>query len=70
MGFFHVGDRNSVMYPYVPGNCPAGTLSANERYHSALAYGRARWNADPDSDDPGAEMARPDAEGPGLLIQN
>jgi len=70
MGFFHVSDRRSVMYPYVPGNCPPGTLSDNERYHSALAYGRTRGNADPDSDHPSAETIRPPDDGPGLLVDN
>src|SRR4029450_5231562 len=44
LGFFHVSDRNSVMYPFVPGNCPPGDLSASEKYHSAIAYSRPRGN--------------------------
>ena len=31
LGFFHVGDRNSVMFPFDPGACPPGTLSAAEK---------------------------------------
>jgi hypothetical protein len=50
LGFFHVPDRNSVMYPYLPGNCPAGQLSPSEQYHAAIAYSRPRGNVDPDSD--------------------
>lgn len=50
LGFFHVPDRESVMYPFFPGNCPAGNPSADERYHSAIAYSRPRGNTDPDSD--------------------
>ena len=50
LGFFHVPDRNSVMYPFLPGNCPSGSLSAAERYHAAIAYSRPRGNADPDND--------------------
>jgi hypothetical protein len=50
MGFFHVPDRNSVMYPFLPGNCPAGALSAAEKYHAAIAYSRPRGNLDPDND--------------------
>lgn len=50
MGFFHVPDRNSVMYPFLPGNCPSGTLSAAEKYHAAIAYSRPRGNTDPDND--------------------
>jgi Matrixin len=50
LGFFHVPDRNSVMYPFLPGNCPSGTLSANEKFHAAIAYSRPRGNLDPDND--------------------
>lgn len=50
MGYFHVPDRNSVMYPFLPGNCPAGTLSAAEKYHAGIAYSRPRGNMDPDND--------------------
>jgi matrixin len=50
LGFFHVSDNRSVMYPYAPGNCPPGDLSANERFHAAIAYSRPRGNLDPDSD--------------------
>jgi len=50
MGFFHVPDRNSVMYPFLPGNCPSGTLSQAEKYHAAIAYSRPRGNRDPDID--------------------
>lgn len=50
MGFFHVGDRSSVMYPTIPGNCPAGEPSANERFHATVAYSRPRGNTEPDND--------------------
>jgi hypothetical protein len=50
MGYFHVPDRNSVMYPFLPGNCPSGTLSQAEKYHAAIAYSRPRGNRDPDID--------------------
>jgi hypothetical protein len=50
MGYFHVPDRNSVMYPFLPGNCPSGTLSAAEKYHAGIAYSRPRGNMDPDND--------------------
>jgi hypothetical protein len=71
LGFFHVDDSRSLMYPYVPGKCPPGTLSANEKYHSALAYARTRGNADPDADHASAYMAMPlDADGPDIRIEN
>jgi hypothetical protein len=50
LGFFHVPDSRSVMYPYIPGNCPPGDLSASEKFHGALAYSRPRGNTDPDND--------------------
>lgn len=50
LGFFHVDDRKSVMYPMAPGNCPPATLSAAEKYHVAIAYSRPRGNLDPDND--------------------
>jgi hypothetical protein len=50
LGFFHVSDNRSVMYPFAPGNCPPGDLSASEKYHAAIAYSRPRGNVDPDND--------------------
>jgi len=50
MGFFHVPDRNSVMYPFFVSSCPSGTLSAAEHYHAAIAYSRPRGNVEPDND--------------------
>ena len=50
MGFFHVADRKSLMYPFIAGDCPAGELSAAESYHSAIAYSRPRGNTEPDHD--------------------
>jgi hypothetical protein len=50
LGFFHVSDRTSLMYPYIAGTCPPGDLSAAEKFHSAIAYSRPRGNTDPDID--------------------
>ena len=50
MGFFHVSDRQSIMYPFIAGDCPPGELSAAEMYHAAIAYSRPRGNTDPDQD--------------------
>ena len=49
LGFFHVSDNRSV-YPYAPGNCAPGDLSASEKFHAAIAYSRPRGNMDPDVD--------------------
>ena len=50
MGFFHVSDRSSLMFPFIPGQCPAGVLSPAEAHHAAVAYSRPRGNRDPDRD--------------------
>jgi hypothetical protein len=50
MGFFHVSDRSSLMFPFIAGQCPAGVLSAAEAHHAAVAYARPRGNRDPDRD--------------------
>jgi len=50
LGFFHVGDRGSLMYPFIAGDCPAGALSAAESYHARIAYARPRGNTEPDHD--------------------
>ena len=52
LGFFHVPDNRSVMYPFIPGSCPAGELSAAEQYHARIAYSRRRGNTAPDNDPP------------------
>jgi hypothetical protein len=50
MGFFHVSDRSSVMFPFDSGDCRAGVLSAAESFHAGIAYSRPRGNTDPDKD--------------------
>ena len=72
LGFFHVGDQKSVMYPRAPGNCPLGDLSADERYHAAIAYQRQRGNVEPDNDpSDGRSSLRSDrANGPTILVIN
>jgi hypothetical protein len=50
LGFFHVSDRNSIMYPFNPGDCRPATLSALEQLHVAVKYSRPRGNLDPDRD--------------------
>jgi hypothetical protein len=50
MGFFHVSDRNSVMYPYDRGDCRKGVLSTAEIHHVAIVYSRPNGNTDPDDD--------------------
>src|SRR5262249_46110354 len=51
MGFFHVADKNSVMYFQVHESCPrSGVMSASEQFHAKIAYSRPRLNRDPDQD--------------------
>jgi hypothetical protein len=61
MGFWHVSDRRSIMYPQASGGCPSGELSANEQYHTAVAYTRWPGNVDPDVDPSGLYLALPTA---------
>jgi hypothetical protein len=58
LGFFHVSDKRSVMYPAVSG-CTAGEPSAEELYHAAIAYQRPRGNTDPDVDPSSSPSLRP-----------
>jgi hypothetical protein len=58
LGFYHVADTNSVMYPIAPGNCPPGDLSAAEKHHTAIAYSRPPGNTDPDNDPSSAKLLR------------
>jgi hypothetical protein len=64
MGFFHVADKNSLMYPFDSGGCRAGTLSAAESFHAAIAYSRPRQNTDPDHDPSSYKTLAGSREGP------
>jgi hypothetical protein len=71
LGFFHVSDVRSVMYPYAPGNCPAGEATPAERYHAAIAYQRPRGNTDPDNDPSSGRVFSPARfEGPQRPVRN
>jgi hypothetical protein len=59
MGFWHVSDRRSVMFPQASGGCPSGTLSSNEQFHSTLAYSRSPGNLDPDNEPASTLFALP-----------
>ena len=50
LGFWHVSDRRSIMYPTIKFRCPTGQLSDDERYHAALAYRRSPGHIEPDID--------------------
>jgi hypothetical protein len=59
------------MYPWAPGNCPAGEATPAERYHAAIAYQRPRGNADPDNDpSSGASFSGASLDGPPGRIRN
>jgi hypothetical protein len=61
MGFFHVSDRGSLMYPQASRNCTNINLSSAERVHSKVAWTRKPGNLDPDLDPAGAiPLARRD----------
>jgi hypothetical protein len=59
LGFFHVNDRGSLMFPFIAGDCPNGALSAAESYHAAIAYSRPRGNTEPDRDPSNAGALMP-----------
>ncbi|HET7694994.1 MAG TPA: M12 family metallopeptidase [Vicinamibacterales bacterium] len=69
MGFFHVSDRGSLMYPFASGACPAGVLSAAESYHAGIAYSRPRGNRDPDRDPNGSASFSGAMIGGGPLVK-
>jgi hypothetical protein len=61
MGFFHVSDRASMMYPQASRNCTNTELSPSERFHSSVAWTRKPGNLDPDLDPSGlAPLSRRD----------
>jgi hypothetical protein len=70
LGFWHVSDRNSVMYPTDSGSCAPGQLSDAERYHASVAYSRPRLNADPDADDPQTAFVQSGPRPPDVLVVN
>ncbi len=58
LGYFHVNDKSSVMYPINQEICPSlGALSAAEQFHANVAYSRPRGNVDPDDDPGGSDSA-------------
>jgi hypothetical protein len=71
LGFFHVADNRSVMYPFAPGNCPPGEPTAAERFHAAIAYQRPRGNAEPDIDpSSGSSLSNATTAGPPDRVKN
>lgn len=50
LGFFHVADRNAVMYPFITGECRQRSITPIEQTHVNVAYARPRGNMDPDRD--------------------
>jgi predicted Zn-dependent protease len=50
LGFWHVSDRASLMYPQYPGYCGPAMPSAKELEAAAIAYQRPVGNRDPDID--------------------
>ena len=57
LGYFHVADKASVMYPEDVSPTCAGAPSAAERFHANIAYSRPRGNVDPDDDPGGSDTA-------------
>jgi hypothetical protein len=69
MGFFHVSDPHSLMYPFDESGCRQGNLSPNEAYHASIVYSRPRFNAEPDHD-PKDFKTLSGSRGGGPLVRN
>lgn len=50
MGFWHVDNPASIMFPYVSGECRVAAVSEIERHHAGVAYQRPFGNTDIDRD--------------------
>ena len=50
LGFWHVADRDNVMYRQDPGGCHPSEVSGAERHHAAIAYRRPNGSRDIDTD--------------------
>jgi hypothetical protein len=50
LGFWHVDDRQSSMFPFTIGGCRPAELSERERHHSGIAYRRPNGSSDIDVD--------------------
>ena len=70
LGFFHVDDTDSVMYPIIPRRCPPGKPSEAELYHAAIAYSRPRSNTQPDDDPATGPFSIATDAGRGIRVRN
>ena len=68
LGYFHVSDRNSLMYPFIAGDCPNGALSSAESYHAGIVYSRPYGNTDPDNDPSTSRAAAAVRARPRILV--
>jgi hypothetical protein len=59
LGFWHVDDRQSAMFPIIAGGCRAADVSAVERHHAAIAYRRPIGSRDIDIDPSEIGQIRP-----------
>jgi hypothetical protein len=64
LGFFHVADRNAVMYPFITGECRQRSITPIEQMHVEVAYSRPRGNMDPDRDPVGFFLVTAPLAGP------
>jgi hypothetical protein len=70
LGFWHVANNRNVMFDTIQAGCPAVNLSADERFHAALAYRRPPGNRDPDVDPStaaAAQIAASGLDGPAVI---
>jgi hypothetical protein len=68
LGFWHVADRRSVMYPIDPGGCRPAELSAAEKHHAAIAFRRPNGSTDIDRDYTPADSSAPSRAGDATVV--
>lgn len=68
LGFWHVGDRQSMMFPYITGGCRPTELSALERHHATIAYRRLPGSTDIDRDGNQTGLGRPASVDTDILV--
>lgn len=70
LGFWHVRDRQHVMYPIDPGGCRPSEISPLEKHHATIAYRRLAGSTDIDRDSNQTGLHLPSDAESGILIED
>ncbi len=70
LGFWHVSDRQNVMYPINPGGCRPAEISVQEKHHATIAYRRPPGSMDVDRDPDLTGLSVPAGLDDAILIEN